>query len=62
MLTCKVRPSGKGSDTVERYQADPGVRRWFGRNDDFLFSLLIKLSGTAVALVVNAVFVVPRLF
>lgn len=61
-LTCSVRPSGKGTDTVERYQADPAVRKWLGRNDDFLFSLLVKLSGTAVALLINTIWVLPLLF
>eukprot|EP00618_Florenciella_parvula_P032603 CAMPEP_0119540066 /NCGR_PEP_ID=MMETSP1344-20130328/52050_1 /TAXON_ID=236787 /ORGANISM="Florenciella parvula, Strain CCMP2471" /LENGTH=345 /DNA_ID=CAMNT_0007583655 /DNA_START=43 /DNA_END=1081 /DNA_ORIENTATION=- len=54
-------PVGSQGDVVDRYQAPPSVRNWLGRSDDFLFSLLVKLSGTAVALFVNA-WLLPRLF
>ena len=48
-------------DVVDRYQAPPSVRNWLGRGDDLLFSLLVKLSGTVVALSVNS-WLLPRLF
>lgn len=54
-------PDGAQGDVVDRYQAPPSVRNWLGRSDDFLFSLLVKLSGTVVALLVNA-WLLPRLF
>ena len=61
-LTFSLRPGVRGKDVVERYQASPNVRKWGGRNDDKLFALLIKLSGTAVALVINVTWVLPLLF
>ena len=52
---------GAVGDVVDRYQAPPSVRNWLGRGDDFLFSLLVKFSGTCVALLVDS-WLLPRLF